>query len=117
MSKSSDLSSRRSAYYAFKERITSVASQIKSVIDEMDNTKKNISEAFIVDGESGDNYKLKEIQMKLQEKYNLLTSNTIPAIETKINSLTNGIETALREEAEERERALEAAKTRVTWKK
>lgn len=104
MSKSSDLSNKRSVYYAFKENITNIASQIKSVIDEAENPIKNISEAYIIDEESGDKYKLKQTQSELKEKYSLLTSQTIPAIDSKINSLTREIEAALREEEEERRR-------------
>ena len=110
MSKSSDLSNKRSIYYAFKENINNTASQKKSIVDELDSPIKSIVETYIIDEDSGDKYKLKRIQAELKEKYNLLITQTIPAIETKISSITKEIEAAIREEEEARKLAEEAAR-------
>lgn len=98
MTSSKELIRKRSEYYAFKERVNILKSELKSSLSAISLASSKANETYTLDGEQMDHYKLKEIQRALENHYNVISTRTLPAIDYKISRLSNEIEQAIADE-------------------
>ena len=94
MKDSTDLINKRSVNYAFKDNIVSLIESIKLAYEALENSQINLSESYVINDEIGDRRKLKEIIDILKEKYNILKTITLPAIDSDISGISVSIETS-----------------------
>lgn len=113
---SQQLKNERSRYYVFREQTNTLANQILESYNQYYSVHTKIHETYQINSEAGDLGVISKDLKKLKSSYDLLINNTLPAINSKIDSLSSQIRsTELKEEQEaekkaEEERAKEAAR-------
>ena len=110
---SQQLRNERSRYYVFREQTNTLATKLLESYNQYYSVHGKISESYQVNSEAGDLGVISKDIKKLKESYDLLINNTLPAINSKIDSLSSQIRAAEQREAEnkaEEEKAKATAK-------
>lgn len=92
MNNSTDLINKRSLNYAFKDNISSLMNSIKLAYEALENPVMYMSESYIINEELGDKGKLKQCVSTLNEKYDILNTLILPAVDTDISGISANIE-------------------------
>ena len=107
MPSSSTLIKKRSDYYAFKQRVSDIVGELDKAIAALDLLLTKVSENFVIDNENGDSGRLKKVRTDLDTRRTLLNTQTLPAIEFEISSLSSSIDAAIELEEEAKRKAKE----------
>ena len=114
MATSDELKYTRSKYYVFREQVNTLATKILEGYNQYYSVPKTLQESYQIDGESGDRKANQDNCNKVKESYDLLINTTIPAINSKIDSLNSQIKIAeQKEDEEEKKKEEELAKQKA----
>ncbi len=105
---SQQLKNERSKYYVFREQTNTLATKMLESYNQYYSVHSKISETYQINSEAGDRGVISKDLKKLKENYDLLINNTLPAINSKIDSLSSQIRAAEQREDEEEKKAEEA---------
>ena len=84
---SQQLRSERSRYYVFREQTNTLATKLLESYNQYYSVQAKIKESYQVNSENADHGVIEKDLKKLKESYDLLINNTLPAINSKIDSL------------------------------
>ena len=107
MASSQQLRNERSKYYVFREQVNVLATKTLESYNQYYSVHKKLKEVYLINGSTGDKGVLSKDYAAIKTKYDILISNTLPAINSKIDRLTAQIRAAEQQEMEEAKRAEE----------
>ena len=110
MASSAELIRKRSDYYAFKENVNIILSDLRGSLSAVTAAYNKVLDTYTLDGESLDKGKLQAMRDKLESHCNTISSRTLPAIDSAISKLSTQIEQALAAEAAKAARAAKKSK-------
>jgi hypothetical protein len=113
---SQQLKNERSRYYVFREQTNTLATKLLESYNQYYSVHGKISESYQVNSEAGDLGVISKDIKKLKESYDLLINNTLPAINSKIDSLSSQIRAAEQREEKEAEKKAEEEKAKAEAK-
>ena len=111
---SQQLRNERSRYYVFREQTNTLATKILESYNQYYSVHGKISESYQINSEPGDLGVMSKDIKKLKESYDLLINNTLPAINSKIDSLSSQIRAAEQREEEEAEKKAEEERAKAS---
>lgn len=111
---SQQLRNERSKYYVFREQTNTLATKILESYNQYNSVHTKISETYQINSEAGDLGIISKDIKKIKESYDLLINNTLPAINSKIDSLSSQIRAAEQREEEEAEKKAEEERAKAS---
>lgn len=104
MKPSDFLQNERQRYYNLLDDVRHTSDLLKLELEKLQNIKKNLIKGYMLDDESADYGYIEQSENEANTLYKRLIQVILPAIERKINNLSNSISDAIIKEKLESER-------------